>query len=256
MATSTRPAPAASSSSNGSPPSTGGSNAVGKKGISYNSAARVAAFGKSVSWAYNWAATPDGNLNGVQYVPMAWGSNDVSTIASRVGSATHVLSFNEPDLNTQANIDPVTAAKQHIAAFSPLRGKIQIGSPAVTNGATTSPPMGTIWLDQFFTACGGNCPVDFVAYHWYATADSFEYFKTHTQNVINTAAKYGIKKVWLTEFAPEGSPEAQAAFMKLAVPFLDANPAVERYAAFMAADGQLMTGGSLNAVGSAYASAG
>lgn len=184
-----------------------------------------------------------------------WGQNDVSSFASSVGSATHVLSFNEPDLAAQSNIDPATAAKLHKQGMASLVGKVEIGSPAITNGAGTSPLMGVDWLDQFFKECGTSCPVDFVAYHWYATADSIDYFKQHTQDVINVAAKYGVSKVWLTEFQPSGTADAQAAFMKEAVPFLDSTPAVERYAAFMASDGALLSGGSLNAVGSAYASA-
>ena len=222
----------------------------GKRGISFNDASLVSAFGSSVSWAYNWASTESGKLD-VEYVPMMWGRNDVAGFADKVGSATHVLSFNEPDLGAQANIDASTAAKLHQQGMASLVGKVKIGSPAVTNGAGD---MGTGWLDAFFTACGGSCGVDFVAYHWYATADSFDYFKQHTEDVIAVAAKYGISKVWLTEFEPSGSDDAQASFMKQAVAYLDSNPAVERYAAFMASDGTMLTGGSLNSVGSAYAS--
>lgn len=245
---------AAASAVASSPPSTGSSG--GKRGISFNDAGLVSAFGNAVSWAYNWASTESGSLDGVEYVPMMWGTPDVSNFASQVGSATHVLSFNEPDLSSQSNIDPVTAAKLHRQGMEGLVGKVQIGSPAVTNGAGSSPPMGTTWLSQFFTACGTDCPVDFVAFHWYAGADSIEYFKSHAQDVINTAAQFGVNKVWLTEFQPtSGDAAAQAAFMQEAVAFLDSTPAVERYAAFMASDGTMLTGSSLNSIGEAYAAA-
>lgn len=235
-------------------PSTGSSG--GKRGISFNDASLVAAFGNSVSWSYNWASTESGNLDGVEYVPMMWGTNSVSNFASQVGSATHVLSFNEPDLSSQSNIDPVTAAKLHVQGMQSLVGKVQIGSPAVTNGAGTSPAMGVDWLSQFFKACGSDCPVDFVAYHWYAGSGDIAYFKQHTQDIINVANQNGVSKVWLTEFQPtDGDASAQAAFMQEAVAFLESTAAVERYAAFMASDGTMLTGNSLNTVGKAYADA-
>jgi len=187
----------------------------------------------------------------VEYVPMMWGRNDVSSFADSVGSATHVLSFNEPDLGTQANIDAATAAQLHQEGMASLVGKVQIGSPAVTNGGGS---MGVTWLDNFFKACGGSCNCDFVAYHWYDSAENFAYFKQQTEAVIAVANNYGISKVWLTEFEPSGSADAQASFMKQALEYLDGNSAVERYAAFMAADGVMMTGDSLNSLGSAYAS--
>lgn len=233
-------------------PSTGGSSSGGKKGISYNSASLVKAFGNSVSWAYNWAATADGSP-GVEFVPMMWGLDSVSSFAGNVGSsASHVLSFNEPDLAAQSNIDPATAAKQHIAGMSALKGKVQISSPAITNGQGTSPLMGIDWLNQWFTDCAGQCPVDFVAYHWYGT--DIEDFKQHTNNVITAAKNNGVSKVWLTEFAPTGSADSQATFMQAAVSFLDSTPEVERYAPFMASDGTLLSGSSLNSVGSAFVS--
>ena len=186
---------------------------------------------------------------------MMWGLNQVSGFASQVGSATHVLSFNEPDLAAQSNIDPKTAATQHIAGMKSLAGKVQIGSPAVTNGDSTSPLMGLPWLNQWFKDCAGQCPVDFVAFHWYAGADQIDYFKTYVNSVIAAAAANGVSKVWLTEFAPSGSAAAQATFMQEAVAFLDSTAAVERYAGFMASDGALLSGSSLNSVGSAYANA-
>ncbi|KAK5097293.1 hypothetical protein LTR70_003699 [Exophiala xenobiotica] len=225
-------------------------SASGKRGISYNDASLVSAFGSSVSWAYNWGATAAGSI-GVEFVPMMWGRNEVSSFADQVGSATHVLSFNEPDLGAQANIDAATAVQLHKQGMASLVGKVQIGSPAVTNGGGD---MGVTWLDNFFKACGGSCNCDFVAYHWYDSAENFAYFQKHTDDVVAVAAKYGIQKVWLTEFQPSGSADAQASFMKQAVEYLDGNPAVERYAAFMAAEGALLTGNSLNTLGSAYAS--
>lgn len=250
---------AAPSSTGGTGPSTGG-----KRGLSYNDASLTDAFaGKGISWAYNWGNSPQGTiLSGAEFVPMLWGLNFVSPWNAAAKSAiasgsTHLLSFNEPDLSTQSNISPSVAATNHITYMNPFAGNgVQIGSPAVTNGAGTSPPMGIGWLNQFFTACGGQCKVDFVAFHWYNTADNIADFKQHVQDVINAAAAAGVSKVWLTEFQAAGTDAQVQAFMAEALPFLDSTPAVERYAYFMCATGAgdlLSSSTSLSTIGEAYA---
>lgn len=234
-----------------------------KRGLSYNDAALTNAFdGRGMTWAYNWGNSPDGAiLSGLEFVPMLWGLdytsswNTAATLAISSGSE-HLLSFNEPDLPSQSNMDPDTAAKNHIIYMNPLAGNgVQIGSPAVTNGAGTSPPMGINWLSQFFTACAGNCKLDFVAFHWYATTASIGDFKQHVQNVINMAAAYGVSKVWLTEFQASGTDSDVQAFLSEALPFLDSTPEVERYAYFMCADGagDLLSDTGLSTIGDAYA---
>lgn len=255
------PASGASPSQSSSAPvsSTGGSSSGGKKGLSYNIASLTNAFsGKGISWAYNWAAGPDGTLpSGVEFVPMLWGQQSVSAWAKAAASAIasgskHVLSFNEPDLGEQANMDPATAAKLHIESMNPLAGQVQIGSVAITNGAGTNPLMGIDYLNAWFKECGGQCKVDFVAFHWYDSASNFAYFKKHVQDVIDTAAANGVGKVWLTEFGASGSDSDVASFISQAVEFLDSTPAVERYAYFMVQDGILVNGNGLSSLGSAY----
>ena len=251
-------APSATSSSgaatSGVAPPSGSSG--GKRGISFNDAKLVSAFGSAVSWAYNWADSNSATMNGVEFVPMMWGKQSVAGFANKVGNAKHVLSFNEPDLAEQSDIDASTAASLHKQVMEPLRGKVLIGSPAVTNGVQNpdGSPMGTAYLEAFFAACGQNCPVDFVTYHWYGGADNFLDFQRYTNAVIDVARKNGVSKVWCTEFAPSGSTDAQAEFMSSAVSFLDGNTAVERYAAFMASEGTLLSSGKLNTAGSAYTS--
>ncbi|KAL2392360.1 hypothetical protein ABEF93_001885 [Exophiala dermatitidis] len=252
-----------STSSASSSGSTGGSTSTsGKKGLSYNDASLTSAFaGKGISWAYNWGASPDGTIvSGAEYVPLLWGLSSTSAWASAASAAIasgskHVLSFNEPDLASQSNIDPQTAATNHIKYMNPLSGQAEIGSPAITNGAGTSPLMGIDWLNSFFTACNGECKVDFVAFHWYASASDFAGFKQHVQDVINAASANGVSKVWLTEFGASGSDSEVATFLQQAVEFLDSTAAVERYAYFMCSDGILVSGNSISSpIGSAYAS--
>lgn len=250
-------APAAASSAP-STPSTGGSSG-GKKGLSYNDASLTQAFaGKGISWAYNWGSGPDGSIvSGAEYVPMLWGLNSVSSWASAAASAIssgskHALSFNEPDLEEQSNIDPQTAATNHIKYMNPLSGQAQIGSPAITNGGGS---MGITWLNNFFKACNGQCKVDFVAFHWYDQASNLAYFKSHVNDVIAAAQANGVSKVWLTEFGASGSDSDVANFLTQATSFLDSTGAVERYAYFMCSNGILINGNSISSpVGAAYAS--
>lgn len=238
----------------------GGGSLSGKKGLSYNDASLTNAFsGKGITWAYNWAAGPGGSiLPGVEFVPMLWGQNSVSAWSGAAAQAIangakHALSFNEPDHTEQANMDPSTAAKSHIANMNPLAGQVAIGSPAVTNGAGTSPLMGIDWLSAWFKACGGQCKVDFVAFHWYDSASNFAYFKKHVQDVIDLAAANGVGKVWLTEFGATGSDSDVASFIQQATSFLDSTPAVDGYAYFMVQNGILVNGNSLSSLGTAYA---
>ncbi|KIX98293.1 uncharacterized protein Z520_05594 [Fonsecaea multimorphosa CBS 102226] len=257
--------PAASASSASSPasspsssPSTGSS---GKRGLSYNDASLTDAFaGKGMTWAYNWAASPGGQVvSGAEYVPLLWGQDSISGWSSAVQSAIasgskHALGFNEPDLDTQSNIDPTTAAQLYIANMNPLSGQVQLGSPAITNGAGTSPLMGIDWLNAFFEACNGECKVDFVAFHWYDSASNMAYFQSHVNDVIAAAKANGVGKVWLTEFGASGDDSDVANFLTQAMAFLDSTDAVERYAYFMCSDGILVDGTSISSpVGAAYA---
>lgn len=238
----------------------GGGSTSGKKGLSYNNPSLTNAFaGRGISWAYNWGSRPDGSiLSGAEFVPMLWG-NKQDFISSWAGAAStaisngarHVLSFNEPDLGEQANMDPSTAARLHIENVAPLSGQVSIGSPSVTNGPA---PMGIAWLQNFFDACNGQCKVDFVTFHWYDSASNFAYFQKHVQDVISLAQKNGVSKVWLTEFGASGSDSQVADFITKAVHLLDSTPAVERYAYFMASDGILVSGNSISSpIGAAYA---
>jgi hypothetical protein len=234
-----------------------------KRGLSYNDAALTNAFdGRGMTWAYNWGNSTDGAiLSGLEFVPMLWGldctsSWNTAAILAISSGSKHLLSFNEPDMSSQSNIEPRKAAKNHIIYMNPLAGNgVQIGSPAITNGASTSPPMGINWLSQFFTACAGICKLDFVAFHWYSTTESIGDFKQHVQNVINMAAAYGVSKVWLTEFQASGADSDVQAFLSEALPFLDSTPEVERYAYFMCADGagNLLSDTGLSTIGDAYA---
>jgi Glycosyl hydrolase catalytic core len=240
-----------------------GSYGSSKRGLVYNSAALTNAFsGGSMGWAYNWAANPSGTLaSGIEYVPMLWGQKtfsgwDAAAKSALASGAKHMLSFNEPDLGAQANMDSATAAAAHQKYMNPYASQAKIGSPAVTNGGPSggTDGMGLGWLQKFFDKCAGNCKVDFVAFHWYDSAENVAYFKNYVQSVIDMAKKNGVSKVWLTEFGAAGSDDQVAKFLGEVLPWMDSNDAVERYAYFMCGDGKLVSGTNISdPVGKAYA---
>ena len=124
-----------------------------------------------------------------------------------------------------SNIDPATAAKQHIQWVKDLGGSYQIGAPAVTNGQGDS--VGAGWLkvrysdsivqlynggrpvltrQKFLAACAGNCKIDFVPFHWYGGGGSagasgiIQQAKTIKAALAGTP--YSSAPLWLTEVCP------------------------------------------------------
>ncbi|KAF2665485.1 hypothetical protein BT63DRAFT_377881 [Microthyrium microscopicum] len=259
--------PAASSTQASAPsaaPSTGNNGACArpaaktlstKRGVSYNTASLLAPFGSSISWAYNWGSNPSGSMpSNVVYEPMLWTSQDQSRVntwnadatAAIAAGAQHLLGFNEPDLSTQSNIDPATAAAGWKKDMEPLACKARLVSPAVTNGGA---PSGLTWLSSFLSACSG-CTIDAVAIHWYDSATNIAYFKQHVSDAYTAG---GNRPIWITEFGASGTDDQVSAFFAAVLPWLDAQPYVERYAYFMANDGILLSSATtLSAIGKAY----
>jgi len=90
---------------------------------------------------------------------MQWGSGGISSLASQIGNATYLLAFNEPDLTSQSNLSPATAAqlfKQYIQPIQAKNKNLKVGAPAVS-----AAPGGRVWLASFLTACNG-CKFDFL----------------------------------------------------------------------------------------------
>ena len=237
---------------------TSGVPSSGKKGLCYNEPSLTEAFANTgMTWAYNWGASSGGSIvSGAEYVPMLWGASEASGWSSAVQAAissgsSHVLSFNEPDMSTQSNISAQVAAQLHIANMGDL-GSVQVGSPAITNGNSQSPPMGILWLQQFFSACGGQCKVDFVAFHYYADTN-LQTLQDHVNDVISTAQANGINQVWLTEWSASGSDDEVAQFITDASAWLNQQASVGRYTYFMCNETILLSGSSLSTLGQAYA---
>ena len=225
------------------------------RGIPYANVHYTTAFVKTkVSWAYNWESSP-GNLSTYfDYVPMLWATGEVFTSVWQTNvnkaiaaGSTHLLGFNEPDLPQQAHLSPAAAATGYRTYLSNMFGgkNIRLGSPAVSNGPA---PHGLTWLKAFMTACSG-CQIDFVAIHWYASANSINYFKEYVQQAHNQTSK----PIWITEFGVTGSDEEINTFLTTVLPWLKLQPYVERVAYFMARNGLLNNGTGLSSYGKTYA---
>lgn len=126
-----------------------------------------------LTWYYNYGASPTSAFSGskLQFVPMLWGNptsdtdmtfyNTVSSLIEGGTNISYVLAFNEPDGCSSGGscVPAATAAEVWIREIEPLKTKynVSLGAPAVTGA-----PTGFTWLQNFFTACAGNCSADFI----------------------------------------------------------------------------------------------
>jgi hypothetical protein len=203
------------------------------------------------SWYLNWSSAPDGVVapKGVHLVPMIWGSSFVTP--ARLSQAEHfgpyLLTFNEPDVSSQANM----TVAQALSLWPQLEATgLQLGSPAVSNGAST--PGG--WLDQFMQGAAAlNYRVNFITLHWYGpnfgTASAVSQLRAYLVSVHDV---YPTLPIWLTEYAltsysgdtPQYPTQAQqAAFVTASIKMLDSLPWLARFAWFaLPTEGQTPTG--------------
>ncbi|KAJ1338186.1 glycosyl hydrolase [Microdochium nivale] len=251
LPSSTAPAPA---------PTSPTAPAIGsKRGAAYNDVGLVNALvgmSNKISWSYNWGASTSGLKQGVEFVPMLWGPQhtDGWTKHAETGianGATALLSCNEPDIASQANISPAAAAQFHIANMNPFAGKARIGSPAISSSQNKN--QGIDYLGQFFAACAGQCVVDFCAVHWYGPGGNAgaDLFLKHVKD-----AHVGCqnKPLWITEFGVDGAGTDE--FMRKVMPALESDEFsyVERYAPFFVATGYIMQSSTaLSSWGSIFA---
>lgn len=213
----------------------------------------------NVPWFYDWGVN-DNSAVGREYALMAWDENWLDTetkIDQYIAkpNITSLLTFNEPDKVGQANITWYNGASLHKRL---LRTGYRMGSPSTTEGGYND------WLLQFMDrAKRDTIRVDYIGVHWYdwgnwlstnnANPDVNGVF-TRFKNYINAAYNLHKKPIWITEFNCNVNRPASVhqAFMALALPWLDANPQVERYSYFFEDHAPESIGGVLTPLGQAY----
>jgi len=212
------------------PPSAGGKAGLGLDTPSINT---LADWHKGrVSWMYTWSAwKPGGNSVGLDFVPMLWGSKQISDWTKLVveGYATSALGFNEPEQPGQSNMSPEDGATMWKTYMNPLSAKgYRLISPCPSSG-----PDGIVWLQNWLGACNGECNVDAMCTHYYGTsASDFQDYITKFHAAFN-------KNMWVTELACQnfaGGAQCDQAqvnsFLQETTAFMDSQPYIERYAYF------------------------
>ncbi|KAL1722008.1 glycosyl hydrolase catalytic core-domain-containing protein [Schizophyllum commune] len=209
----------------------------------YDDARQFTKTGK-VSWYvyYTWSPSPVRGLD-LEFVPMYWGERQTEQFSESINDTIdaydvkHILAFNEPQQEGQADINVTRALELWTEYLLPLRDAygVKLGSPA-----PTSAPDGMTWLHDFCDAIdeargSDGCPeVDFIALHWYdVDADNF---KTYMEEFHDA---FPGKSIWVTEWACQNfNSGAQCSyadivtFMNATQSWMDETDWIERYAWF------------------------
>ncbi len=213
-----------------------------KRGVAFgrNTAAGLTALSSDVTWWYNWSVAPEAavrdvyrNLN-VEFVPMIWDETRYGSAGSIPSGTKTLLGFNEPNFFSQANLSAAQAAAQwpNVQQIAQSRG-MKIAAPAVNFCGPAASCHDTDpfnYLQAFFAACP-NCQVDYVAAHWYACdLPALQWY------IGQLKTKFPTKPIWLTEFAcgdgADRSLAKQKQYMQAAIPYLESEPQVAKYAWF------------------------
>jgi len=205
-----------------------------------------------INWAYNWESwVPEGKPDNFEYIAMQRTRDGIDQLQGNMqnNGAQILLGFNEPDIAGQANMgvdEAVQLWNQNIKPFGDAG--VRLGSPATSNGEQGLP-----WLQDFMNKCG-DCKVDFICVHWYGI--DFGGFQSHIEAV---KGAFPDKKIWVTEFALnlDIPADQQKAFFEQAIPYLDSQDCVERYAWFGAIRGDsgnslIDSSGQLTGLGNEY----
>ena len=244
-----------------------------KRGMASNAAPSAAfaptASSPGLSWWYNWANQSPGGGAPIEFVPMIWGGGALrQTIPA---DSRYLMGFNEPNSASQANLTTQQAAADWPSVEAKAApSAIPLVSPGVNfcNGAAdasadskcTEPAVTDpyTYLKDFLAACQ-DCKIDYIAVHWYnCDLPSLRaYLEGNGDGGLQGFVQFG-KPIWLTEFSCDSSHSVadQKAYMQKAVPYLESNPDVARYAWFNAKNipnAQLANSdGSLTDLGTTY----
>ncbi|QPC76310.1 hypothetical protein HYE68_007062 [Fusarium pseudograminearum] len=194
-----------------------------------------------IAWYYTWSLWPSQQIgNSLPFLPLIHGLDDASDseLQNRLNnlpdSSTHLLTFNEPDGETDtggSGISPKDAAKAYMKNIVPLRDTKREWS--ISHPSVTGSPRGLEWLRDFNESCydidDKGCPTDFIAVHWYGDAVGLDNWLNSLRDFYNETAPDA--PFWITEMAlPKEDEEATFAMMNETLPNLDKRKDVEAYA--------------------------
>lgn len=216
-------------------------NVVGKKGVAFSNRYASTWDTKfellSPEWHYSWNWELRNNYpEGVEFVPMLWDEKHVTTEninylkeLAENEEIKYLLGFNEPDLESQANM----TVDEAIALWPQLESVgVPLGSPV-----TTSPNKD--WMNEFMDkAIENNLRVDFVAIHIYDRSNVDRFI-----NLLNETYEKFQRPIWITEFALRDSGASSSvpnkysqedvlAYMQNLLPKIQELEFVHRYAWF------------------------
>lgn len=177
-----------------------------KRGVPFNDVSLIQQFnggGSEVNWAWNWDSyMPNSFPTTMEFIPCLWSdsSDHTSNWAANVNAAIargtgHVMAFNEPDAcgGDQSCMSPQQAVNAWKTYIQPFAGRVALGAPQVTNGASGLP-----WLESFLSLCTG-CQIDFVPIHWYEGVGGQNYLADFYNYVGAAYAAGGNRPIWVTE---------------------------------------------------------
>ncbi|WP_413807675.1 glycosyl hydrolase [Streptomyces sp. OE57] len=211
------------------------------KGVGVNAAdgSAQALKDSGVSWYHNWTSSTGkvAKPKGVEFVPTIWGPGSVNDaeLGKAAKEGKNLLTFNEPDLSSQANM----SVEQALDLWPRLeKTGLKLGAPAVAANADKP----GAWLDQFMKgAAKRHLRVDFIPVHWYGSdfSSAASYQLADYLERIHDRYK---KPIWLTEYALKDfskqgasrypSEKEQTRFIKWSTDALGVLPYVKRYAWF------------------------
>lgn len=153
----------------------------------------------NIGWYYNWGSD-DPSLDSIEaeYVPMIWGAGDVndSNLEKiknyyKEGKCKYLLTFNEPDNNSQSNM----SVDQAIALWPKLEALgIPLSSPCPADYSSG-------WLGEFMEkALKLNYRVDFIAVHCYQDFSISGIENKMKSTVLEVLYEKYKLPIWVTEY--------------------------------------------------------
>jgi hypothetical protein len=179
-------------------------------------------------WFYHWGTTSAEDLTDVEFVPTRWNAKSLTDSRWKeildINYSNHLLGFNEPDGETQANM---TLDEMLLYWPKMLESGMRLGSPAMASDLNL--------LYNFIDKCDElNYRVDFVAMHDYGGGTAEQFY-----NKCKAIHDRTGRPIWIKEFNWGGTwtrptptyPEISARIAEIIEKY-DTEGIIERYSIF------------------------